>query len=76
MRNPEDVCEKAGVQLPSSLGVHNLLEDGPGGWGDSRGQVSSVDPRSEWECGICCVPSAMDVQVPCEHHFCKDCWKE
>ena len=75
MRSPEDVCEKAGVQLPSSLGVHNLLEDGPGGWG-AGGQVSSIDPQSEWECGICCVPSAVEVQVPCEHHFCKDCWKE
>ena len=75
MRSPDDVCEKAGVQLPSSLGVHNLLEDGLVGQ-EERGQGSSVDPQSEWECGICCVPSAVEVQVPCGHHFCNDCWKE
>ena len=72
MRSPNDVCEKAGVQLPSSLGVHNLLDDGL----EDRGQANSNDLELEWECGICCVSSAAEVQVPCEHHFCKDCWKE
>lgn len=72
MRSPNDVCENAGVQLPSSLGVHNLLDDGFG----ERGKMNSSDFELEWECRICCLSSAPEVQVPCEHHFCKDCWKE
>lgn len=69
MRDPADVCEKAGVQLPASLGIHNLDE------GEGL-QMSMVGNESERECGICCLQSEVEVQVPCEHHFCKDCWKE
>ena len=69
MRDPAEVCEKAGVQLPSSLGIHNL----DGGEGLLMG---GAYPENEQECGICCLPSSVEVQVPCEHHFCKDCWKE
>ena len=70
IRDPSEVCEKAGVQLPQSLGVHNL-DDG------ERSQMTvAVSPGSEHECGICCLPSGVEIQVPCEHLFCRDCWKE
>ena len=70
MRDAADVCEKAGVQMPSSLGIHNMDE------GERQTVEASRHVSSERECGICCLPSAVDVQVPCEHHFCGDCWKE
>ena len=73
MRDAADVCDKAGVQMPSSLGIHNM-DDGERLMVESACRASSAS--SERECGICCLPSAVEVQVPCEHHFCRDCWKE
>lgn len=70
MESPADVCEKAGVQLPKNLGSHNLdsypqhkLELGGG----------EVEVR---ECGVCALPYQKDIEVPCGHMFCRDCWKQ
>ena len=71
MDNAEEVCEKAGVQLPSELGVHNL-DVGEG----SHIVLDEGVSREEHECGICCMDCPLEVFVPCRHHFCKDCWKQ
>ena len=71
MEDPTEACEKAGVQLPANLGTHNLdtptsvlSPPGPPGEGDG-----------ERECGVCVVSFTPDIEVPCGHVFCRDCWK-
>ena len=76
MASPAEACEAAGVQLPSELGVDNLdqpliaamtvREGGGGRGGGEEGE----------ECGVCTLPSPREVQVPCEHHFCRECWQQ
>ena len=72
MENPSDTCERAGVQLPSNLGTHNI-------------DASSVAPQREVrerggvevrECGVCVLPCPPDIEVPCGHFFCRDCWRQ
>lgn len=65
MTDPAEVCENAGVELPPELGIHNL----------DRGECESGVGVGELECGVCYLLSPPDVLVPCQHHFCTDCWK-
>ena len=66
MDNPAEACEKAGVQLPSNLGMHNM--------------DTSLSPRAgegtETECGVCLGTFSPDIVVPCGHVFCRDCWRQ
>ena len=76
MANPAEACDAAGVQLPTELGVDNLdqplmaatKEGGGGGGGGGGGEGE--------ECGVCMLPSPREIRVPCEHHFCRECWQQ
>lgn len=69
MANPREACEKAGVELPSDLGMHNM--DAPAVPGH-RGGGRKTEER---ECGVCFVSFSPDIEVPCGHIFCRDCWQ-
>ncbi|CAI8031040.1 Ankyrin repeat and IBR domain-containing protein 1 [Geodia barretti] len=76
MENPTEVCEKAGVQLPTNLGTHNL--DTPSVVSPPRGPPGEEvegEEGGERECGVCVVTFVPDVEVPCGHVFCRDCWR-
>lgn len=68
MESPADVCEQAGVQLPKNLGSHNLDGCHQRKLGDGE--------REEMECGVCALPYQKDIEVPCGHLFCRDCWRQ
>ena len=70
MDNPTDACEKAGVQLPKNLGIHNF--DSP--TAQCKGECSEGG-EAEKECGICVISSTPDIETPCGHFFCRDCWR-
>lgn len=72
MDNPTDACEKAGVQLPKNLGTHNF--DTPSVV-QCKGECSKGGEVEEMECGICVLSSAPDIETPCGHFFCRDCWR-
>ena len=81
MDNPADTCEKAGVQLPSNLGTHNLDVSEAGlhvewGGGEGRGGEERGGEGEERECGVCVMPCGRDIVVPCGHFFCRDCWRQ
>ena len=71
MDNPTEACEKAGVQLPTNLGTHNM---------DAPTPLSPPDPSGEEgeerECGVCVLEFPPDIAVPCGHFFCRDCWRQ
>ena len=74
MEDPTDVCEKAGVQLPANLGTHNLDTPATATLPRSPGEEGEVE--EERECGVCVVNFTPDIEVPCGHVFCRDCWRE
>ena len=75
MESPQDACEKAGVQMPTNLGTHNLDTPTVGGVGrgGTRGDEGQGEER---ECGVCVLPCSPDIEVPCGHFFCRDCWRQ
>ena len=74
MEDPTEVCEKAGVQLPANLGTHNL--DTPATATLPRSPGEEGEGEEERECGVCVVNFTPDIEVPCGHVFCRDCWRE
>ena len=73
MADPLECCEKSGVEMPTDLTADNLdqpsVATGPEAM-DEGGGPEGV------ECGICTLPCAAVIQVPCEHTFCGECWKQ
>ena len=67
MENPVECCDKSGVQMPTRLAEDNL---------DQQLAASSGGGGEEAECGICTLLCSREIQVPCEHIFCKDCWQQ
>lgn len=68
MTDPAGACEQAGVEMPAVLSLDNL---------DESLCPRDNKPQGEMvECGICYVPVEELVQVPCEHVFCRECWKQ
>ena len=67
IRDPAAVCEKAGVQLPQSLGRHYL---------DDHSETQREVEEEERECGVCALPYHQEIAVPCGHVFCRSCWRE
>ncbi len=74
MDNPADCCEKSGVEMPSLLTEENLYQSSSG-VSVLRTNEGEEEEEGE-ECGICTLPSSHSIFVPCEHHFCKDCWQQ
>ena len=86
--NPQSVFDVAGVDLPpqddsnrdflTSDSHHIVLNEAhlvsSPQLSGVRGQVSSV--CEEKECGICYSLCSRLVSIPCDHHFCKDCWQQ
>lgn len=70
LKDSEKVCVEAGVDLPQGGGLDMFA----GGVGPEQ-QENEVKEEMEKECGICCMLIHQRVLVPCEHHFCRDCWK-
>ena len=70
MDNRRDACETAGVECPSDLGMHNM--DAPA-VPVPRGQGREAEER---ECEVCVVSFSPDIQMPCGHVFCRDCWQQ
>lgn len=70
MENARETCEKAGVELPSNLGTHNLDTPISAVVGSDRGRVREI------ECAVCLVEFSPDIKVPCGHTFCRDCWRQ
>ena len=66
VEDPAQVCEKSGVDLPLELGAHHLDQE----------CVSHVGGEDVRECAVCYLTTPLEVVVPCQHHFCKDCWKQ
>ena len=75
MDSPQDACEKAGVQLPSNLGTHNMDSPAVGGV-VIGGMREDGGEGGERECGVCVLTSPPDIEVPCGHFFCRDCWRQ
>ena len=73
LEDAESVCDKAGVDMPKELGEGDFLAISEESRQD-RLRVEGV--QNAIDCGICCMVVDDHVQVPCDHHFCKDCWRE
>ncbi len=71
MVSPHATCEKAGVDLPSRLSVDNIDDHVNEGAG-----LCVVRGRSLGECPICYTDTVSDVQTPCDHAFCVQCWQQ
>ena len=71
MTNPQSTCEKAGVDLPTILSVDNIDTNNTNDEDDVFVQEKLVV-----ECSICYCDCCNDIQIPCEHVFCTECWQQ
>lgn len=86
LQNPEQVCEEVGVDIqPDGEQLGSVDQSDPPANGGMQGpvgkQAGTVPTDSEGEskvkeCGICCSYDKHEVQIPCGHYFCSDCWKQ
>ena len=76
MDDPAECCEKSGVQMPSLLTEENLYQTSSGIMLQKDTAEEAGGEEDGQECGICTLPHPHTILVPCEHHFCKDCWQE
>ena len=74
MVDPLACCEKSGVEMPTDLTADNL-DQSPGATAVPE-VVDKGGGAEGAECGICTMPCSKAIQVPCEHTFCRDCWKQ
>ena len=72
MEGPQEACDKAGVQLPSELGADHL--DGDAGVCVRGGGGEEEEEERAW--GVCTELNGADIEVPCGHFFCRDCWQQ
>lgn len=75
VENSERVCELTGLQLAQDAS-RDFLSAELSGLSVTMGDEGVEDEMMSVECGICCASCDLSVQVPCAHHFCRDCWKE
>ena len=68
MTNPQLTCEKAGVDLPTILSIDNIDHH--------ANDAVFTQERVILECSICYCEPTNDIQIPCEHVFCTDCWQQ
>lgn len=67
LEDAEGVCVETGVDMPDGGGADFLAREG----------ATVQGPEKEvMECGICCMEIDHHVVVPCDHHFCRHCWRE
>ncbi len=71
LEDAEGVCAEAGVDMPEGDGQDFLAGEAttPQGRPKEGGETFI-------ECNICCMEIHHHVTVPCDHHFCRDCWRE
>lgn len=65
------VCVLAGIDMPGDAALQDFL----GTVTLPPVEVGVPGNGVTTECSICCT-SCEPLQVPCGHHFCRDCWKE
>lgn len=72
MTNPQDTCDKAGVDLPETLTAENIDDQ------LALNEVAALGKGREdvIECLICYGGPIHEVQTACDHKFCFDCWRQ